>query len=601
MSGTDSDELKAGQTPDSDSDSDSNALALVPAVSTEDSQASLDPTAAAFVFESKLCPVTYSYHPYTKVANNGNAAIHGLGRPALTLQSTALVQPRVNTGVPRVYQSESRNMFVAEYERFKEVKLNLQSSFPSSMVILVSFDEWVAFRVKITEHRIQQLRNNIMFRTGRATAKKRALAHGPVPNYEVDTSRYPKPVIPFPRSIVGGRPPAATRKPNDVYFENWSKIGQLWGDDIEPMPRTYTYHYGQEAFHNFATGPLTGANPYSPKILPVGVMHGVHSSNLGPSDVHAPSGGTNAPGTGGTATPSSKAPEYPGFQGGGRYAPVPPFPIIPQPNGGYANDHYFRTHQGGGYQQNPNPGNWNHYNNVPLPNFIGGHYPGNRFGNEYYGRGPIPQARNQSAGYYGPNFNLLQPGLVPGALNPNFIPGGGPNFNFQQPGFILGAHNANFAQNGGHHPNFQKPGYAPGSQNNNFGQSGGPVPSYVPGSTTAPAPAPVPAPVPANYVNGSAGSAKNAPQQLAITGYAYESDDDFIPEDYEHEGDYDHEVYEGEEVGEEGFFDDYDNPFPYYHNTPDPIPELILGGPEEKEDFEPTEAQRESENAIKPE
>jgi len=585
MSSETDSESKEDQMPDSDSD---NALALIPAVSGEDPQAPLDPTAVAFVFESKLCPVTYSFHPYTKMANNGNAAIHGLGRPALTLQSTALVQPRANTGVPRVYQSESRNMFVAEYERFKEVKLNLQSSFPSSMIIVVGFDEWVSFRVKMTEHQIQQLRSNIMFRVERATSRRRALAQGHVPNYEVDTSRYPRPIIPFPRSIVGGRPPAVTKKPRDVYFENWSEIGQLWGDNIEPMPRTYQYYYGQEAIHKSATRPPTtmSANPNSPRILPVGVMHGVLSSDLGFNDLNAPARATNASWAGGTATPFSKAPEYPGFQGGGgRYVPVPPFPGIPQTNGGYANDHYFRTHQGSGYYQNPNISNWNYYNSAPPPNFFGGHYPGNHFSSGYYGRGPMPQARNQGAsgynhGYYSTSFHYQRPGFPPGTLNPNFIPGGGPNFHFQQPGFIPSSRNANFVQNGGHNPSLQKPSFVPGGQNysNHFGQNGGPGPSYGPGSTTAPAPAPAPA----NYGNSSVGSSQNVPQQLAITGYAYESDDDYIPEDYEHEG------YEGVGEGEEegAVFDGYDAPSSYYPNLPDPIPELRLDDLEEEEEEE---------------
>jgi len=580
MSSDTDDEPKADQMPESNND---NALALIPIVSAEDPQASLDPTAAAFVFESKLCPVTYSYHPYTKMANNGSSAIHGLGRPALTLQSTALVQPRANTGVPRVYQSESRNMFVAEYERFKEVKLNLQSSFPSSMIIVVGFDEWVAFRVKITELQIQQLKNNIMFRVARATARRRAFANGPIPNYEVDTSRYPRPIIPFPRSIVGGRPPAVIKKLRDVYFENWSKIGELWGEDIEPMPRTYSYHYGQEAFNMSGTRPPTSANPNSPKNLPVGVMHGVLSSDLGPNDLNTPGRATNASGTGGTTIPSSKAPEYPVFQGGGRYFPVPPCPGIPQQNGGYGNDHYFRTHQGSGYHQNPNLNNWGHYNSVPPPpNLVGGHYPGNHFGGGgYYGRGPMPQARNQgtgaySHGYYGPSFNLPRPGFVPGASNPNFIPGGGPNFIPQQPSFIPSSQNVNFAQNSGHNPNLQKPGFVPAGQNNKFGQNGGPVPSYVPGSTTVPAPAP--APGPAHDANGGADPSQNA-SQLVITGYAFESDDDYIPEDYEHEG-YER-VEEGEEEEEEAVFEVYDAPSSYYHPIPCLVPAFRLDLEEE--------------------
>ncbi|PWW72616.1 hypothetical protein C7212DRAFT_347847 [Tuber magnatum] len=590
------DEVEITRAPEDD-----NALALAPAASADDSQVSLNPTAAIFVFESKLCPVTYSFHPYTKVGHSGSGAIHGLGRPALTLQSTALIQPKAGAGTPRVYQSESRNMFVAEYERFKEVKLNLQNSFPFSMITVVNFDEWVAFRVKITEYRIRALQDSIKFRTRRAAAKKKAFEHGPIPNYEVDTSRYPKPAVPFPRSIVGGRPPAVTKKSNDPYFENWSKIGHLWGDNVEPMPRTYPHHYGQEAFPNSATS----ANPRSPRIPPLGAMHRAPGSYFWSNDSQTPGGASNASRAGGTAASAS-------FQSG-RPVPATPFPGIPLPNGGYANDHYFRSYLASSYQQNPNPnpnpGNWNNnnYNSVPPPNFnfAGGHYPGNHFVAGYYGRGPIPpppQARPHTAsayssGYYGrtSNFTPQQPGFPPGAQNPTSFPpgnggggggggggsGSGPNVNFQQPGFAPSAQNTNVAQSGGHNPSFPQPGFAPAGQNGNFGQNGGPAPGYAPGNTTALAPVPT---APANYVNGSAGSVRDAPQQLVITGYAYESDDDYVPEDYEHEG------YEEGEEGQEENFDGYDAPPSYYHDLPDHIPELRLDDPEEgkEEEAKPT-------------
>ncbi|KAG0640422.1 hypothetical protein HOY80DRAFT_1041982 [Tuber brumale] len=709
------DSRDSGSSVDGDSD-DSLALVLAgSAAPTEDPHASLNPTAAVFVFESKLCPVTYSFHPYTKMSNSGNGAIHGLGRPALTLKSTALNQLKANTGTPRVYQSESRNMFVAEYERFKEIKMNLQNSFPASIITSANFDEWVDFRAEITEDRIRELKNKIENRTKEAEAKKKAFSRGPVRNYEIDPSRFAKPIIPFPRSIVGGQPPPVIKKANDVYFENWSRIGHLWGKDTEPMPRTYPYNYGQETIWGPPTMPPTGTIPRSPKLAPVGcAMHGAPTSRPKPAP-HAPGGTASTSGTGGTATSSSKAPEYPGFQGGMPVPATTAFPGAPQSNGGYANDHYFRSQPGGGYQQNPNPSTWSNYNSVPPPNFAGGPYVGNQFGGGYYGRGPVPQAGSQNPGaynngYYGHNFNPPQPGFTPGAQNANFVPSGGPsvnfqkpgfapsaqnakfapngghnngfqqpgfapgaqnvkfaqngghNFNvpqpgfapgaqnadpnqngghnssFQKPGFAPGAQNTNFTQNGGHNNSFQKPGFAPGAQNTNFaqngghnnsfqkpgfapaaqninftqngghnnsfqkpgfapavqntnftqnggqnhgfqqpgfapgaqkgnfGQKGGPFSGFVPGRASAPAPAPTSA----GHANGSAGPFQNVPQKRPITGYAFESDDDYVPEDY---------VNEGYDVGEEGGqerFDGYDAPSSFHRDLSDFIPGLSL-------------------------
>ncbi|RPA93572.1 hypothetical protein L873DRAFT_1815537 [Choiromyces venosus 120613-1] len=663
-------------------------LALVPLLAPGDLQGSLNPAAAVFVFETKLCPVTYSYHPYTKITNSNNLAIHGLGRPALTLQSTALTQPKVNTGVPRVYQSESRNIFVAEYERFKEVKVNLQNAFPSSLIIVVNFDEWVSLRIRIADHNIDKLKDNLNFRMEKKTAKDKAFADGPVPNYEVDVKNYPKPTVPFPRSIVAGHPPAVTKKANNVYFENWSKIGYLWGEDVEPMPRTYPNFFGQEAFPRSAAGSAAGANPFSPKSLPLGVIHGVPGSEFEPAERRDPGGKpANNPGSGKnptfSASSSSKTPGHSGFKGP-RQVPVPTSSsssTIPEQEPGYANDHYFKSRQNAGFQQQPHMSNGHFYHSVPPPYFPGGPYPGNQFNTGYYGREQMPQARNPNAptfngGHYGPMFNPYQqqqhPGFPQGAQNGNFAPGGGfsgsfipgggfsgsfipgggpsgnfvpgggpsgsfvpgggpsgsfvpgggpsgsfipgggpsgnfipsggPNANYQQQAFGPRAQNANFAQTNGHNPRFPRPGFVPGGKNKKFGQTGGPIPGFVPASTTTAPATSAPTPGPANPANASAPGPAQDPtrQQHAITGYAYESDDDYVPEDYQHEG------YEGEELqgglGQEGEeFDGYDIPSSYYHDLVSSIPDLRLDDDlaEQKEEVKPARAKLGEEKATK--
>lgn len=168
------------------------------------------------------------------------SSVRGPGRPALTLK-TDMEGVKLGNAIPRVYQSESRNAFITEYERFKEVKLNMGAMFPASPLSDITLEGWVDFRIGIVEDRLAELRDALASHEERARDKKKAFAreNGPIPLYDVQIRKYPQPALGFPALVVGagGSGPLVTRrrrrrrnafKMGDAYFQKWTEVAYIW-------------------------------------------------------------------------------------------------------------------------------------------------------------------------------------------------------------------------------------------------------------------------------------------------------------------------------------------------------------------------------------
>jgi hypothetical protein len=197
----------------------------------------------------------------------------GLGRPALTLEPD-LDGVKPSNAIPRVYQSESRNAFIAEYERFKDVRVNLGAMFPVSPLSALTLEGWVSFRIGVVEDRLSELQDTLACREKRIRDRRRAFANGPIPLYDVQVGKYPQPALKFPSSIVERKPVMNTFKMDDAYFPNWSEIAYLWdpeGRDPEPTAES-----------DSCNGSYAGDEIFSPLTKPANTFTAISSQRNTP-------------------------------------------------------------------------------------------------------------------------------------------------------------------------------------------------------------------------------------------------------------------------------------------------------------------------------